>query len=188
MKILIADDDISSRRLLEVSLRKLGHEVTAAKSGTEAWSRFQQEEVPLLISDWMMPDMDGLELCRRVRAENRPKYTYFMLLTAVEGKEGYLTGMEAGADDFITKPFDIDQLSARIRVAERILRLQTEVKQLAGLLPICSYCKKVRDDKNYWQQVEEFVGQRTDAKFTHSFCPECYEKAIRQLDQELGQA
>jgi DNA-binding response OmpR family regulator len=96
--------------------------------------------------------------------------------------------MEAGADDFITKPFDSEQLAARIRVAERILKLQSEVKQLAGLMPICSYCKKIRNDKNYWQQVEEYVGQRTDAKFTHSFCPECYEKAIKQLDQELGQA
>ena len=147
MRILIAEDDTVSRLLLDTTLKKLGHDVIATENGRDAWGVFQQEHIPIIISDWMMPDIDGLKLCRMVRAENRTKYTYFILLTALGGKGSYLTGMDAGADDFITKPFDKDQLTARLRVAERILQLQSEVKQLEGLLPICMYCKKIRDER-----------------------------------------
>src|SRR5690242_18446238 len=132
MKILIAEDDEASRSILAATLKKLGHEVIAATNGREAWTRFQTDPVHLVISDWMMPDMDGLALCRRIRNEHQLKYTYVILLTALGGKSAYMEGMEAGADDFITKPFDRDELAARLRVAERILNLQAEVKQLEG--------------------------------------------------------
>ena len=182
MNILIADDDPTSRIVLSATLKKLGHQVTATTGGAEALAVFDKENVPVLISDMVMPDVDGLELCRRVRALNRPRYTYIILLTAVGGKSGYLVGMKAGADDFINKPFDEEQLAARLAVAERILSLQTEVKQLAGLLPICSHCKKVRDDQNYWQQVESYIAKRTDAKFTHSYCPDCMKNALSEVE------
>lgn len=130
MRILIAEDDTTSRIILDEILTRLGHEVVAAANGQEAWATFKQDHVSLVISDWMMPDVDGLELCRRIRAENRPKYTYVILLTALEGKESYLEAMEAGADDFATKPLDSDQLHARLRAAERILGLQRELVQL----------------------------------------------------------
>jgi CheY-like chemotaxis protein len=161
--------------VLSATLKKLGHQVTATAGGQEALAVFETVSVPVLITDMVMPCLDGLELCRRVRAFNRPKYTYIILLTSVGGKSGYLVGMRAGADDFITKPFDEEQLAARLVVAERILNLQTEVKQLAGLLPICSHCKKVRDDQNYWQQVESYIATRTDAKFTHRLLPRLHE-------------
>lgn len=186
MNILIADDDSTSRLVLSATLKKIGHQVTMAKSGEEALEVFDRIHVPLLISDMMMPGMDGLELCRRVRAANRRKYTYFILLTSVGGKSGYLVGMKAGADDFITKPFDEEQLAARLVVAERILSLQSQVKHLSGLLPICSHCKKVRDDQNYWQQVEFYIAKRTDAKFTHSYCPDCFNKAVREVHALAG--
>jgi len=173
MRILVADDDTVSRLLLVAALRKLGHEVVATKDGREAWSAFQTETFPLLILDWMMPEVDGLDLCRRVRAENRARYTYIILLTMMEGKGSYLAAMDAGADDFITKPFDDDQLAARLHAAERIVNLQSEVKQLQGLLPICSWCKKIRNDHNEWQQVEEYLASRTDANFSHGICQEC---------------
>src|SRR5438477_315226 len=83
-------------------------------------------------------------------------------------------GMRAGADDFLPKPVDEEVLATRLAVAERILGLQSQVKQLVGLLPICAVCKKVRDDQNYWQQVEAYIGKRTDARFTHSYCPDCF--------------
>ena len=109
-----------------------------------------------------------------------------MLLTSVGGKSGYLVGMRAGADDFISKPFDEEQLAARLVVAERILNLQTQVHQLSGLLPICCVCKKVRDDQNYWQQVESYIAKRTDAKFSHGYCPDCYKKVMQELQARAG--
>lgn len=182
MNILIADDDLTSRLVLSATLKKLGHQVTATTSGAEALAVFDSVNVPVLISDMVMPGLDGLELCRRVRALNRPRYTFIILLTAAGGKSDYLEGMKAGADDFISKPFDEEQLAARLVVAARILSLQTEVKQLAGLLPICSHCKKVRDDRNYWQQVESYIAERTDAKFTHSYCPDCMKEALKEKE------
>jgi DNA-binding response OmpR family regulator len=186
MNILIADDDSTSRIVLSATLKKLGHQVTAAKDGAEAWTLFESGDVPLLISDMVMPHVDGLELCRRIRAAKRPKYTYIILLTSVGGKTGYLVGMRAGADDFTNKPFDEEQLAARLVVAERVLNLQSQVKQLSGLFPICCVCKKVRDDQNYWQQVESYISKRTDARFSHGYCPECYKKAIQEIETDAG--
>jgi phosphoserine phosphatase RsbU/P len=182
MNILAVDDDATLRLLLEATLTRLGHSVALANDGAEALRAFGKCHVPLVITDMLMPEMDGLELCRRIRKADRSQYTYIILLTAVEGKSGYLKGMNAGADDFITKPFDNDVLAARISVAERILKLQSQVKQLAGLLPICALCKKVRDDQNYWHQVESFIARHTDATFTHSYCPDCFKKLLNEID------
>jgi len=178
---MIVDDDPTSRIVLGATLKKLGHQVSVASTATEVLAAFETGHVPLLISDMVMPRMDGLELCRRIRAASRPQYTYVMLLTAVSGKYGYLAGMKAGADDFLAKPFDEELLAARLVVAERILNLQSQVKHLAGLLPICCVCKKVRDDQNYWQQVESYIAKRTDARFTHSYCPDCCDDLRRQI-------
>jgi diguanylate cyclase (GGDEF)-like protein len=131
MKILIAEDDLTSRLVLGATLQKMGHEVTATSDGQQAWGVLEQEHFPLLISDWMMPNMDGLELCRLIRSVNQSQYTYIILLTALGGKASYLDGMDAGADDFITKPFDEDQLAARLRVAERILALHQTLRTQA---------------------------------------------------------
>src|SRR5229473_1211117 len=183
MNILVVDDDPTSRFILEGALTKLGHQVASTKDGVEGLRFFEKGHVPLVISDMLMPGLDGLEFCRRIRQANRSQYTYVILLTVVEGKEGYLKGMEAGADDFITKPFDAEMLATRLAVAERILKLQLQVKHLAGLLPICSSCKKVRDDQNYWHQVESYIAQHTDAKFTHSYCPDCFKRLLRELQE-----
>src|SRR5882724_10457421 len=182
MNILIVDDDPTSRIVLGATLKKLGHTVTAASTADEVLAALESGHVPLLISDLVMPGTNGLDLCRRIRAANRPQYTYIILLTAVSGKSGYLVGMKAGADDFLVKPFDKDMLAARLVAAERILNLQSQVKQLSGLLPICCVCKKVRDDKNYWQQVESFIVKRTDAKFSHGYCPDCLNQVLRDIE------
>jgi DNA-binding response OmpR family regulator len=181
MKILIVDDDSTSRIITSATLKKLGHEPTAVATAEEVLAAFDKGPIPLLIADMVMPGIHGLDLCRRIRSANRPQYTYIILLTALSGKNGYLVGMRAGADDFLTKPFDEDMLAARLVAAERILNLQTQVKQLSGLLPICGVCKKVRDDQNYWQQVERYITERTDAKFSHSYCPDCFHKAERDF-------
>jgi CheY-like chemotaxis protein len=128
MKTLIADDDDITRLLLSSALTRLGHDVQQAANGREAWDAWQGGEFPLIISDWLMPDLDGLEFCRRIRAEPRTNYTYVILLTSLSGKTNYLEAMTAGADDFITKPFEKEALAARVRVAERILGLHTSLR------------------------------------------------------------
>jgi len=181
MNILVVDDYPSVRAMLEASLTNLGYRVSTAANGHEALRFFDKSHIPLVISDLLMPGMDGLELCRRIRNANRAQYTYIILLTAVEGKRGYLDGMNAGADDFLNKPFDEDMIAARLVVAERILKLQSQVKHLAGLLPMCSRCKKIRDDKNYWHQVESYIAQHSDVTFTHSYCPNCAQELMNDL-------
>jgi|GEM_PF-1000964 len=128
MKILIADDDDITRLLLGSALTKLGHDVRETTNGREAWDAWEGGEFPFIISDWMMPDLDGLAFCRRIRAQRRADYTYIVLLTSRAGKTNYLEAMTAGADDFITKPFQIDALAARVRVAERILGLHAKLR------------------------------------------------------------
>lgn len=186
MKILTADDGLTDRLILTATLTKLGHEVIETSNGIEAWTAFEKEPVPVLISDVMMPQMDGLELCRRVRAARRDKYTYVILLTAHGSRGLFAAGMEAGADDFISKPFDEEQLAARLHVAERIIRLQVEVSHLSGLLPICAYCKQVRDDRDYWHQVESYIATRTGARFSHGVCPTCWETHVKREFREIG--
>lgn len=127
MKILMAEDDTTSRLLFGATLRKLGYAVTAVENGQKAWEAWKQDGYPLLISDWMMPDIDGPQLCKMIRAEPSLQYTYIILLTSLDSKGSYLEGMDAGADDFITKPFDEEQLAARLRVAERILALHKKL-------------------------------------------------------------
>ncbi len=187
MKVLIAEDDMVSRVVLSEHLRKLAHGVIAVEDGRKAWESYQNEDIRMVISDWMMPEMDGLELCRQIRAEKRSNYTYIIMLTALSGRRNFLEGMDAGADDFIVKPLDPEELKARVRVGERILGLQQEVHELRGLLPICSYCKKIRDDRNTWTQLEQYVSQHSQLLFSHSLCPECYERQMQpQLDRLQG--
>lgn len=193
MRILVAEDDAVSRLVVVRILGNLGHDVVAAGSGREAWAAFEREHFPVLLSDWMMPDVDGLELCRRVRAAGRERYTYVLLVTALGGKSRYLEAMDAGVDDFVTKPVDGDELRARLRVAERVLGLQREVQQLAGLLPTCAYCRSIRTELNEWIGLERYVAERTQATFSHGICPSCYASRVRpELDalrrQRQGEA
>ena len=134
MNILIADDDPVSRRLLENYLQKWGYEVTAAGDGAEAWRLFEGGTFPMVITDWMMPELDGSGLLRRIRASQRPGYVYAILLTAKSQKEDIVEGMEAGADDFLTKPFDRDELRVRLRAGERIIRLEHHLRETQAAL------------------------------------------------------
>jgi DNA-binding response OmpR family regulator len=185
MKILIADDDVESQELLTVTLELCGHTVTRASNGLEAWNIFKDEDesFPLIISDWLMPEMDGIEFCHQVRALNRSPYSYFLLLTALQGKSNYLEGIHAGADDFLTKPYDDDELKARLTVAGRLMSLQAHVKKLEGILPTCMYCKRIRE-QDTWVSFEEYIAARTEASFSHGVCPECYRQfAPRQFSK-----
>jgi DNA-binding response OmpR family regulator len=199
MKILVAEDQTISRHILEASLRKWGYEVKGVEDGARAWEILQGEEAPqLAILDWLMPGMDGIEICRQIRLRPQTQPVYIILLSARSGQEDKIHGLEAGADDYITKPFDRDELRARVQVGIRVLELQSalahrvrqleealsRVKQLQGLLPICSYCKKIRNDRNYWQQVEGYISERSEAQFSHGICPECYAQYVQpELDR-----
>jgi len=133
MKILIAEDDPISRRVLEANLLEWGYKVTVASDGGEAWEIIQQPESPsLIISDWMMPRMDGLALCRKIRNMEKSDYIYFIILTAKGEKKDIIKGLEAGADDFLTKPFNQEELKYRTRIGERIIDLERRILQLAN--------------------------------------------------------
>ncbi len=173
MKILIADDDPVSRKVLGTAIRDLGHEIVYAEEGEDAWYGYCNESPRIVVTDWMMPKLDGPGLCRKIRADHRLRYTYIIMLTALSGRDRFLEGMNAGADDFLTKPVDIDVLRARIRVAERVLRLQSEASELEGLLPICTYCKRIRDGGDEWRPIDEYVAARTETSFAHDLCPQC---------------
>jgi sigma-B regulation protein RsbU (phosphoserine phosphatase) len=199
MKILIAEDDMVSRRALEATLDKWGHYVIATRNGEEALSVLQSEDAPLLvILDVMMPRMSGVEVCTKIREMPREVPPYLILLTAKHGAENVVLGLESGANDYVTKPFDQAELRARINVGCQVLNLQKglaqrvreleaallHVEQLQGILPICSYCKSVRDDQNYWQQVESYFSQHSSLQFSHSICPKCYEEVV---EPQLGE-
>lgn len=196
MKILIAEDDPVSRRLLQAALIKWGYEVVVTTNGREALAALQQPEAPsLLLLDWLMPEMDGVEVSRAVRKNAALKSTYIILLTSRGSKEDVVQGLEAGADDYVTKPFDHDELRARVQVGSRVVQLQTafadrvreleeaiaSVKTLQGLLPICSYCKKIRDDGNYWHRVESYITGHANVRFSHGICPDCSAKLKAEL-------
>jgi DNA-binding response OmpR family regulator len=198
MRILIAEDDAISRRLLESTLVKWGHDVAAVDNGREALATLQTTDAPnIAILDWMMPEMDGVQVCHALRSVPSTQILYLILLTAKGLKEDIVTGLEAGADDYLVKPFDREELRARVnagirivslelQLAERVKQLEdalSRVHELQGLLPICSYCKKVRDDQNYWHEVETYVSARSAAAFSHGICPACREKVMSQLGE-----
>jgi len=204
MNVLIAEDEPVFRRMLESTLTGWGYDVVVTADGLQAWEALQQEDAPhLAILDWMMPGIDGLQVCRKVQNlgpehEVRP---YIILVTAREAKEDIVAGLEAGANDYITKPFNREELRARLRVGVRVVELQkslaervnelqealAHVKQLQGTLPICCYCKKIRNDDKYWQQVEEYISKHSEAVFSHGVCPECWETVVQpQMEETWG--
>jgi len=182
--VLVVDDDAVSSAQLGALAKAAGYDVRSTYNGREAWELLQVARIPIVISDWYMPEMDGPELCRRIRSRVREPYVYFILVTARGGKQQYLAGMEAGADDFIAKPVDPDELRARLKVAERILGLRKEIEQLEVLLPICSYCKRIRNDKEEWEPLEQYIEQHFEQLLSHGICPDCYIKYVQpQLDR-----
>ena len=197
MQALIADDDRIAREILARNLRQWGFAVVSAADGGKAWAYLETASQPTLaIVDWMMPELDGPAICSRMRAERPTANVYLMLLTSLESRSDIVAGLNAGADDYIVKPFDPEELRARVNVGVRILTLQerlgqrvaelqqalNNVKTLHGLLPICSYCKRIRGDDQYWQQVESYISAHSGARFSHGICPSCFATIARELD------
>jgi DNA-binding response OmpR family regulator len=186
MNILAVEDDPIAQLVLEAALKSLGHTVTLTADGESAWQELRLRPARVIVSDWRMPKLDGLDLCRRVRAQ-AGDYVYFILLTNLSAtEENQEAAIQAGVDDFLMKPVAVRELKMRLHVAARILDYATQVKELESFLPICGYCKKIRDDQNYWQQIEHYLHERTGAAFSHGVCPECYQQQVVPMLRAAG--
>ena len=196
MKILIADDDQLMVKALREMLGNWGYEVIVRSDGTTAWELLQEKDAPALaLVDRLMPGIDGTELCSRVRANEATRGIYMILLTGLGSSRDIVKGLESGADDYVVKPFEEEELRVRIAVGVRIVNLQRElvrrlheleeaaenINQLQGLLPICTSCKKIRDSKNCWHKIENYISKHADVKFTHGYCPECHERVMKEI-------
>jgi sigma-B regulation protein RsbU (phosphoserine phosphatase) len=191
MEILIAEDDATSRMTLKAILNKFGYKVIETCNGDKAWQVLQKEDAPrLAILDWIMPGISGDNLCRKLRELLTFRPIYIILLTVRRDKADVIAGLEAGANDYIRKPFDREELRARVRVGERVVKLEAalferireledaaaHIKRLQGILPICMYCHKIRTDKESWEQLENYISEHSEAEFSHGICPQCMEK------------
>jgi DNA-binding response OmpR family regulator len=201
MRILVAEDDAVTRKLLESTLGRLRLDVIAVADGNAAWNALEtlkgKDAPELALLDWMMPGLEGIQILRRLRTTPGFELLYVILLTSRTDKEDVAYGLAAGANDYIAKPFDPSELEARVRVGERMVKLQrslaarvaelevalAHVQRLQGLLPICSYCKKVRNETNYWEQVDSYLTSHSDVQLTHGICPTCMETMMKQLDE-----
>lgn len=200
MQILIAEDDATSRIVLATVLTKDGYDVTATGDGGAAWEVLQRPDAPrLAILDLMMPGIDGLELVRRVRAIPSAAPPYLIIVSTKSEKVDVIAALDGGANDYLTKPFDPGELRARIEVGRRMIEMRFElnerveelkqaleqVRTLKGIVPICANCKNVRDDQGYWNRVESYLNEHTEADFTHAVCPDCMKRLYPQFKDDI---
>jgi len=213
MKILVAEDDAMTRLALARNIEKWGYEVVAVEDGKRALDLLGGETAPrIAILDWIMPELEGVEICRQLSQRTGAQLIYTILLTIKSEKDSIVEALDCGAHDFLTKPVHIGELRSRVAVGARLLEAEdkltgyareietknrelenalAEIKTLQGFIPICASCKKIRDDEGYWQQLEEYIQARSDAKFSHGICPDCIklqypEIAERILNREKG--
>jgi phosphoserine phosphatase RsbU/P len=199
MQVLLAEDEPVTRRLLEAQLIRAGYSVVPVADGDAAWDLLQRSDSPaLVVLDWNMPGLDGPEVCRRLRGLEKRGYTYMLLVTARNEKSDVVEGLSAGADDFVSKPVDPEELRARLRTGERIVALEKSlhakvqeleeaaehVRELQGMIPICMHCKRIRNQEAIWERVETYIEHRSDARFSHALCTECLEKYYPDADEE----
>jgi len=197
MRILVAEDEPVSQFALVKTLEQWGHTVESAADGLEACLRLTAPDPPTLaILDWMMPGLDGVEVCQRVRAARLRVDPYLIMLTTRSSREDLVEGLKAGADDYMTKPFDRVELQARLQVGIRVVNLHLALADrireleesrarehnLRTLMPICSYCKKIRGDHAEWMMIDRYLSDH-GYEFTHAVCPDCIESLQQQLDR-----
>ncbi|MBI2945399.1 MAG: response regulator transcription factor [Candidatus Wallbacteria bacterium] len=193
MRVLIAEDERSVLSYLEGLVREWGYEVEGYENGQQAFDALAGQDGPkLLLLDWMLPGLTAIDITQKLRAVETDVPHYVIIITVLGGQEKLAEAFAVGVNDFIAKPFGMLELQARLEGGARTIQLQeklvararelqdalSNVKTLRGLLPICSYCKSVRDDKNYWQQVEKYLAAHAEVRFTHGICPECLSRVV----------
>lgn len=204
-KILVVDDEPVNIQLISSSL-KSEYTVLTAFNGHEAITRLKEQSPDLILLDVMMPDLSGFDVCKIIKTN--PSFTDIpvIFLTAMDSKEGVRQGLDLGAVDYLTKPVDLELLKLRVRnfialkersdlvkeqrdlLARRKEELEAalaRVRHLEGVIPICMFCKKVKSDRESWQQLEQYVLEHSEAMFSHSACPECFEKEMALIEKEL---
>jgi CheY-like chemotaxis protein len=194
MRVLIAEDDAASARGLQALMRSWGYDVVGASDGPQALALLEGGDAPrLALLDWVMPGLHGPDVCRLVRESRASEAPYLILLTSRGSRADIIAGLDAGANDYLVKPFDPDELRARVNAGVRIVELQAglaekvgqleaalaKVRRLTGLLPICAYCKAIRDGSDYWHRVEAYVSEHADVQFSHGICPSCLDGAMK---------
>lgn len=191
--VLIADDDKVTLNVLNDALTRAGYDVITATDGDQAWKKLQQSNAQLAVLDWLMPGMEGIEICQRAAKEPKLANRYFILLTGKDKTDDLVEGLQSGASDYLRKPFNEAELLARVEVGMRFIKLQKNlaerveemeralatVRRLEGLLPICSYCKRIRNEQDYWERVDNYISQHANVRFSHNICPDCYEKHVK---------
>ena len=191
MKVLVADDGLTTRRLLVRYLAQWGHDVVSVANGNEAWNILKKPDTPrLMVFDWVMPGISGIDLCREARRLDHGRLLHIIIFTSTVIKENMIAALDAGADDFIHKQFDMNEFRARLQVGVRMVKMKAElaervqeledaighIKRLHGMLPICMHCHRIRDKQAAWQNLEKYLAEHSDVTFSHGLCPECIDK------------
>jgi len=198
-EILIVDDTTANLRLLSDILSNAGYKVRPASDGETALRSVKAKAPALILLDIKMPVMDGLEVCHQLKADKKTRSIPVIFISVLDEVADKLKGFSAEGVDYITKPFNTGEVLARVKthltmrnlvkeLEDKNLRLQEanealqsaldEIKTLRGILPICSYCKKIRDDKGYWNQIESYIHKHSGTEFSHGICPECAKKTL----------
>ncbi|HET9423997.1 MAG TPA: response regulator [Gemmatimonadaceae bacterium] len=185
MKVLVVDDDPVLRAVVSAGLKALKHDVTAVDGGVKAWEQLRQGHFPVMITDWAMPDMNGIQLTQALRAAPRDSYTYVIMLTGKGTREDYLTGVRAGVDSFLIKPLDGAMLEAQLTIASRIVGLQEHARRLESIMTVCSYCKRVREEQG-WVDMEQYIKREFKTLPSHTFCPTCFHDKVEPEMRQMG--
>ena len=197
--ILIVDDISRNIHVLGSMLKEKDYRISAATSGKQALEILEGLKPDIILLDIMMPEMDGFEVCQKIKANPEAKDIPVIFLTALTDMENILKGFAVGGIDYVTKPFHSEELLARVnthlelkrardREKELIASLQdalAKIKQLSGMLPICSHCKKIRDAKGDWQPLEDYLEEHSNTKLSHGLCPDCVRELYPQLADKI---
>ena len=185
MRILVVDDDPTIRLVVQAAMKAMGHEVVACESGKVAWQRLKEGHYPIIITDWMMPDFDGLQLTQMVRRTPSDSYTYVIMLTSKTSRDDYFKAIESGVDAFLPKPVDRAMLEAQVTIGIRILGREELASKLESLMTVCMECKRVRD-KGEWVNLESFVSRTYKVRPSHGYCQQCFDEKIIPEMREFG--